>query len=243
MTLCTQPTLPRIAIIEDDCDLLQSTLEYLHIAGYAAWGVGDGDAFYKQLLVDPVDVVMIDIGLPGDDGFSIARHLRSMPYLAVIIVSARDTLDDRLTGLKTGADRYLVKPVNLDELIANINAMVRRKVVVTETASTIPPVEAETFWLLSGQGWTLTSPNGAILKLTAREYRLLQMLIADQGQTLSKMDIADNIFGRRIANRSERLDVLLARLRKKANAILNEPLPIKTAYSHGYAFTAPVKTQ
>lgn len=246
MTLYTQPTLPRIAIIEDDYDLLQSTLEYLHIAGYAAWGVGNGDAFYKQLLVDPVDVVMIDIGLPGDDGFSIARHLRSMPYLAVIIVSARDTLDDRLTGLKTGADRYLVKPVNLDELIANINAMVRHKYVVTQTTSlelAITPFEAETFWLLSGQGWTLTSPNGAILTLTAREYRLLQMLVADQGQTLSKMDIADDIIGRRIANRSERLDVLLARLRKKANAMLNEPLPIKTAYSHGYVFTAPVKIQ
>ncbi|MDO9168323.1 MAG: response regulator transcription factor [Methylobacter sp.] len=234
----TDYTPPRIAIIEDDYDLLQSTLEYLHIAGYIAWGVGNGDAFYKQLLINPVDVVMIDIGLPGEDGFSIARHLRSIPHLAIIIVSARDTLEDRLAGLNAGADRYLVKPVNLDELIANINAMVRRKDVVVDL-----PIAAGLCWRLSGQYWTLTSPSGAVLPLTAREYRLLQMLIAVQGQTISKFDIADDIIGRRIINRNERLDVLLARLRKKANATLKEPLPIKTAHMHGYAFTAPAIIQ
>ncbi|MDI1231710.1 MAG: response regulator transcription factor [Methylobacter sp.] len=238
-------TPPRIAIIEDDHDLLQSTLEYLHIAGYIAWGVGNGDAFYKQLLINPVDVVMIDIGLPGEDGFSIARHLRSIPHLAIIIVSARDTLEDRLAGLNAGADRYLVKPVNLDELIANINAMVRRKDMVVDPAieATLIQFEDGLCWRLSGQHWTLTSPSGAVLPLTAREYRLLQMLIAVQGQTISKFDIADDIIGRRIINRNERLDVLLARLRKKANATLNEPLPIKTAHMHGYAFTAPAIIQ
>ena len=242
MTANTQPTPLRIAIIEDDVDLLEITLQYMRIAGFSAWGVGNGDAFYKKLAIDPVDVVMIDVGLPGEDGFSISRHLRSIPDLSVIIVSSHDTLDDRLTGLETGADRYMVKPVNLDELIANIRAMAHHKGVDTAVPA-IKPLEAAMFWHLSSQFWTLTSPAGKVLSLTVREYRLLEILIAAEGRNISKQEIANDIIGKRMVNASERLDVLLARLRKKANDTLHEALPIITLHMHGYAFTAPAKIQ
>lgn len=233
----TSHTPPRIAVVEDDPDLLQTTLEFLHTMGYAAWGAGSGEAFYKRLLTDPVNVVILDIGLPGEDGFTIARHLRDMPHPDIIIVSARDTLDDRITGLKAGADRYLVKPVNLTELVANIETVLHRQGVIANT-----PLKPAPVWHLTSQNWTLISPDGSALKLTNREYRLLQILIAAEGQTVRKEIIADRIIGTRFLNRNERLDVLLARLRKKATATLNEPLPIKTAYQQGYVFTAPAVT-
>lgn len=240
----TSPTPLRIAIIEDDYDLLQSTLEYLHIIGYNAWGAGNSTDFYKQLLITPVDMVLIDIGLPGENGLSITKYLSTMLDLDVIIISARGTLEDRLAGFKAGADRYLIKPVNLDELIVNINAMAHHRNLLTniQVAATTQ-AEVTVLWQLSKQNWTLTSPSGTVLPLTAREYRLLQILIAASGQTISKRDIADKIIGQRITNSGERLDVLLSRLRKKSSALLNEDLPIKTAHLHGYAFTAPAKCQ
>jgi DNA-binding response OmpR family regulator len=157
-----------------------------------------------------------------------------MPHLDIIIVSARDALDDRITGLKSGADRYLVKPVNLTELVANIDAVAHRQSLATMPSSPKPT----SVWHLASKSWTLTSPGGAVLALTDREFRLLQILVEAQGQTVAKPIIADKIIGPRFLNRHERLDVLLARLRKKAAASLDTPLPIKTAYQQGYAFTA-----
>ena len=235
----------RIAIVEDDPDLLQSMLEYLHACGYAAWGVSNGDAFYKRLSIDKVDVAIIDIGLPGEDGFCITRYLRDHSDITVLIVSARDALQDRLNGLEAGADRYLVKPINLAELIANIEAIGRRKAPLAQSPDSLPTAEpaASAVWRLNSQGWTLTSPAGAVLSLTDREYRLLQLLISNPGQTVNKHDLAEQIIGKRMPNRNERLDVMVARLRKKAKTALNEELPVKTAYQLGYAFTAPALIQ
>ncbi|MDP2852107.1 MAG: response regulator transcription factor [Gallionella sp.] len=126
MTSHMHEMLARIAVVEDDADLLDTMLEYLKIQGYPAWGVRNAEDFYRRFAADVVDVVVLDIGLPGEDGISVARHLRDLPDLTIIIVSARDALDDRLVGLKAGADRYLVKPVNLIELVANIEAVGRR---------------------------------------------------------------------------------------------------------------------
>ncbi len=223
----------RIAVVEDDPDLLQTTLEFLHTVGFTAWGVSSGEAMYKRMLTEPVNLVILDVNLPGEDGFTIAKHLREISHLEVIIVSARDSLDDRITGLKAGADRYLVKPVNLSELVANIETVLTRQGLVDPT-----PIKPPAVWHLTSQNWTLISPEGCAIPLTNREYRLLQILIAAEGQTVGKNVIADKIIGTRFLNRNERLDVLLARLRKKAAATLKEPLPIKTAYQQGYVFTA-----
>ena len=103
---------PRIAIIEDDPDLRDTMVDYLQSEGYPAWGVESAEFFYRRYAVEKIDIVIVDIGLPGEDGLSVTAHLHGLPELAVIIVSARGTLDDRLAGLRAGADRYLVKPVD-----------------------------------------------------------------------------------------------------------------------------------
>jgi len=233
----------RIALVEDDQDLRQSTLEYLTLAGYRVWGAGSAEAFYRQLAADPVDVIVLDIGLPGEDGLGVAAMLKANPHVAIIILSARDGLDDRLLGLRAGADRYLVKPVNLAELAANIDAVVKR----LTPAPTHPTLElprpvlhaSSSPWRLNLQSWLLYAPNGQTLQLTAREFSLIHRLIKVQGQAVPKKELADEIFGSRIANAADRFNVLITRLRKKAEAQLTDPLPIKTAHQIGYAFTAP----
>lgn len=242
---------PRIAIVEDDQDLLQNTLEFLAAAGYPVWGAGSAEAFFRRFVAEPVEVVVLDIGLPGEDGLSVAELLCANRAVAVIILSARDAVEDRLAGLRAGADRYLVKPVNLMELAANIDAVAKRQGAPTQSLFELPhqtrPARRITdqvdggapFWRLAIQEWVLIAPDGRQLQLTAREFALLHRLIVVQGQAVPKKVLADEIFGTRIVNSAERINVLLARLRKKAAETFGEELPIKTAHQIGYAFTAP----
>lgn len=233
----------RIALVEDDADLLQTTQEYLSLAGYAVWGACSAEAFFRRFVADPVDVVVLDIGLPGEDGLSVTELLKKNPHVAVIILSARDSLDDRLAGMRAGADRYLVKPVNLRELAANIDAVIKRLQPPLARASLeLPrqvPEPSGQQWQLDIQTWQLTAPGGQQLKLTAREFALVHSLIKVRGQAIPKKDLTNEIFGPRISNASDRLNVLVTRLRKKAAEQLGDPLPIKTAHQIGYAFTAP----
>ena len=233
----------RIALVEDDIDLLNSTQEYLSLAGFSVWGAGSAEAFFRRFVADPVDVVVLDIGLPGEDGLSVTELLKKNPQVAVIILSARDSLEDRLAGMRAGADRYLVKPVNMAELAINIDAVIKRLELPLARASLDLPRQvsehSELQWKLDIQSWLLTSPGGQRLKLTAREFALLHRLIKVQGQAIPKKDLTDEIFGQRIGNAADRLNVLITRLRKKATDTLSEPLPIKTAHQIGYAFTAP----
>lgn len=232
----------RIALVEDDADLLNSTLEYLSLAGFSVWGAVSAEVFFRRFVADPVDVVVLDIGLPGEDGLSVTKLLKKNPQVAVIILSARDGLDDRLAGMRAGADRYLVKPVNLSELVANIDAVTKRMHLPLARASLELPRQVSggggQQWRLDIQAWVLTSPAGQQLKLTAREFALLHRLIKLQGQAVSKKDLTDEIFGHRISNASDRLNVLITRLRKKAADQFAQPLPVKTAHQVGYAFTA-----
>lgn len=239
MTSHIHDKLARVAVVEDDADLRDNMLEYLQVQGYPVWGVGNAEDFYRRFAVDVVDVVVLDIGLPGEDGISAARHLRELPNLMVIIVSARDALEDRLAGLKAGADRYLVKPVDLAELVANIEAVGRRPATISAMGRIQEEKPKTVLWRLAKQGWRLTGPDGKVLGLTAREFLLLKCLFEANGETVPRKLIADKIIGARVFNSDERLDVMLARLRKKCAATLGQPLPVKTAHQVGYAFTAP----
>jgi DNA-binding response OmpR family regulator len=233
---------PSIAIVEDDSDQLQSIEEFLQDSGYNVWGAGSAEAFYKGFTVQPVDVVILDVGLPGEDGLSVASLLKSRPDIGVIILSARDSLSDRLAGMRAGADRYLVKPVNLLELAANIDATASRLTPRGPSADlpAASPVIAvpSAAWVLALKDWVLSSPQGGSLSLTTHEFMFLQQLMRADGQPVSKRDLSSHLFGARAQNGAERLNLLLTRLRKKAAEAFAEPLPVKTLHQIGYAFTA-----
>ena len=229
---------PRIAIVEDDADQLHSIEEFLLDGGYPVWGAGSAEAFYRQFMASPVDVVILDIGLPGESGLSVAKLLKDKPQVEVIILSARDSLDDRLLGLRSGADRYLIKPVSLLELAANIDAVGKRLAQHSDDTPRQPVEPSMGHWTLATQDWKLRSPQGSVLALTTHEFALLNCLIRAQGSVVSKQELIIQILGPRAQNGNERLNLLVARLRKKASDTLTEPLPLKTAHQLGYAFTA-----
>ena len=234
---------PRIAIVEDDTDQLHNIEEFLLDCGYDVWGVGSAEAFYKGFTMHPVDVVILDIGLPGEDGLSVASLLKSKPEVGVIILSARDALTDRLAGMRAGADRYFVKPVNLLELVANIDATASRLVPTAMAtpgtpAAPVPHAGAAASWVLTAKDWVLTSPQGKSLQLTTHELMFVQQLIRADGQPVSKRELTEHLFGSRVQNGAERLNLLLTRLRKKAAEAFDEPLPVKTLHQIGYAFAA-----
>lgn len=235
---------PRIAIVEDDADQLHSLEEFLLDAGYPVWGVASAEAFYKRFMGEPADVVLLDIGLPGDDGLSVAALLKARPDVAVIILSARDALGDRLAGMRAGADRYLVKPVNLLELAANIDATASRlhRPAVAAGGSLVGAATgAPRPWTLALKDWALCSPAGRSLTLTTHEFLFVQHLAQAQGRPVSKRELSDKLFGARAQNGSERLNLLVTRLRKKAAEALGEALPVKTLHQIGYTFTVSVR--
>jgi DNA-binding response OmpR family regulator len=247
---------PRVAIVEDELDLLETTCEFLADLEYTVWGAASAEAFYRRQAAEPADVVVLDIGLPGEDGLSVAALLQTNPAIAVIILSARDMIEDRLAGLRVGADRYLVKPISLIELAANIDAVARRLELTTDKPRLELPrqkseprrssdpgsehLDRQDIWCLTQQDWLLAAPNGKSIKLTAREFALLHHLVEVQGQVIPKKTLADELFGTRTASGGERLVVMIARLRKKATESLGVDLPLRTAHHMGYAFTAPV---
>lgn len=229
----------RIAIVEDDFDLRQSMEECLLAYGYQVWSAGSAETFYRQIVSNPVDLVILDIGLPGEDGLSVAQHLREIAKLGVIVISGRVEVEDRLAGLRAGADCYLTKPVNLDELLANIKALFRRT--GAQSTQTVIPNPPTTSWRLDHREWLLFAPNGKFLKLTSSELILMKMLTQAQGEVVSKDNIADKLFKQSVANPDERIAVLISRLRSKVETTLGYSLPIKAVHQVGYVFTESSK--
>lgn len=233
----------RIALVEDDDDLRLTTEEYLSVAGFTVWGAGSAEEFYRKFIAQPVDIAILDVGLPGDDGLKVASLLQLNRGVDVIILSARDATEDRLAGFRAGADRYLVKPVNLAELVANIEALAKRRDRIGEHVSGSASLgdkgeEPITGWRLDATDWCLHAPSGKRLTLTAREFVLLRCLVKAEGLVVTKKVLCSELFGPRILTASDRLNVLVARLRKKAQASLSEELPLKTVHQLGYAFSA-----
>lgn len=116
-----EKTKPRVAVVEDDDDLRDNLLYFLNAYGYPVWGAESGEAFFQRLVANEVDVLVLDVGLPGEDGLAIAQRAAQLRTMAVIILSGRDSENDRQTGLDSGADLYLVKPVDLREIRASID--------------------------------------------------------------------------------------------------------------------------
>lgn len=233
-----QETKPRVAVIEDEADLRDSIVDFLAAHGYPAWGVESGEALYRRWLVEEVDILILDVNLPGENGFAVAQHASQLRDVAIIILSGRHTVDDRLTGLRCGADRYLVKPLDLRELLANIDAAWRalsRR--ANAGMSAAPPLATES-WRLDARKWTLFSPNGKAMPLTSKEYLLIRCLVDANSEPVAKAMLVTALGGDMATFDYHRIDTTLARLRKKATEATGTALPIKTLQGFGFVFAA-----
>lgn len=202
----------RVYLIEDDDDLREETVFSLSELGFDVTGFESGEVFYRALLLRGCDVAVIDVGLPGEDGFSIAAHLRAAGPMGIVMLTARSALEDRLQGLQQGADAYLVKPVHMRELAATLQALGRRLKVADEVL--VSPEEGR--WQLCDGDWTLRDPAGRQLALTTAERIFLQCLFARPGQPVSRDEIIDAMGGDVLDFDPHRIDALASRLRRKA---------------------------
>ena len=167
----------RIAIIEDSTDLLDELLAFLRYRGFDAWGVGSAEAFWRQLHRNPVDIVLVDINLPGEDGFSVLDYLHEINQFGLVVITARGHEQDRLKALNAGADLYLIKPINFSDLAESLLALGSRLRQQPLTERVTPALAAErpasSHWVLQNE--RLVAPSGRELPLTQQEYRLLEV--------------------------------------------------------------------
>lgn len=228
---------PRIAVVEDEHDLRDAVVDYLVASGYQTWGTDSAEAAYRRLVVEPVDIVLLDLGLPGEDGYSACRHLRQIPTLGVIVISAHDTVEDRVRAIECGADIYLQKPAAMREIVANIEALSRR---LSQAPMPSPPQATTPGWRLNPVDWVLLSPERRAISLSAQEFKFLQCLVmVGCNAQVSKREIADSLWGNHLSVDFARIDVLLTRLRRKCLEEGGQPLPVKTVTAYGYLLTAP----
>lgn len=233
----------RIAVVEDEASLRADVVEYLTACGHAVVGCEDGLALGRALAERPADLVILDINLPGEDGFSIAKRLRDSSDVGIIMLTARGVNVDRVVGLEIGADVYLVKPVELRELEAQVRSLSRRLTgVAAASAGAAAAVAGDTssHWIYDQLAWALVSPAGGAAKLTANERVFVSLLVERPGEPVSRAAIFKAL-GKREWDAGDRsVDSMVRRLRAKGAQALGRELPIEAVHGTGYAFTAPV---
>jgi len=198
----------RILVVEDEPDLLTGIVRALRTAGYFVDTAADGDeGLFKATSVD-YDAVLLDIMLPGQDGWTVLKRLRQSKKTPVLMLTARDASADRVRGLDTGADDYLVKPFDLPELLARIRALIRRcagqpSPTIELGAIRLDPVARR------------VTRDGAAVVLTAREYVILEYLALHRGELVTRSDLYEHVFDENDDTLSNLIDVHISNLRKK----------------------------
>ena len=200
----------RVLLVEDDAMIGEAMQGALKDAAYAVDWVQDGQAALASLACQHYDLVLLDMGLPGKDGLEVLRNLRAQSNpVPLLIVTARDGLDDRLGGLDGGADDYVLKPFEMAELLARMRAVLRRK------AGSAAPLLGNGVVSLDPATQQATASNGTCVPLTHREFALLQALLVRPGAILSRSDLEDRIYGWGEEVESNAVEFLLHALRRK----------------------------
>ena len=217
----------RVLVVEDEPDLLGSLLQALREDGYAADGAADGEeGLYKAENYD-YDAILLDVMLPKLDGWEILERLRKTKKTSVLMLTARDAVRDRVRGLNGGADDYLVKPFDLEELLARLRALIRRSASQAQSRLEIGEITIDT-------AARTVSRQGEAIELTAREYVLLEYLAIHRGEVISRTALYEHLFDENDNTLSNLLDVHVSNLRKKLGHEF-----ITTRRGHGYSIECP----
>ncbi|MCW9089576.1 MAG: response regulator transcription factor [Gammaproteobacteria bacterium] len=220
----------RILVIEDEATLLLQLRRRLEEEGYTVDTTGDGKEGLFLASEYPVDLAVVDLGLPGMPGLEIIRSLRAEGRdLPILILTARGKWEEKVTGLEAGADDYLVKPFHMEELLARVKALLRRATGSGRDELAFGPLRLDT----TGQSVTLDENP---VELTAYEYRLLEYLARHHGKVIPKAELADYLYPHDDDRDSNVIEVLIGRLRRKIDPD-SRMKPIETLRGRGYRFT------
>jgi DNA-binding response OmpR family regulator len=232
-----------IVILDDEADITRLLADYLHGHGYRVTQLHSGRALMSLMASDPPALVLLDLGLPGEDGFTIARQLREHWHCGLVIVTGRGDAVDKVVGLEVGADDYVTKPFDLRELLARIKAVLRR-IVPPEAAAPAPAANRGVVHFAGRQLDTaarrLLDASGQEVALTSGEFELLSAFVQHPGRVLSRDFLLEQTRGRSAAAFDRAIDVQVGRLRKKLEADADDPQIIKSVRGAGYIFIPPV---
>ena len=247
-----------IAVLDDEVDITQLLASYLRSHGYRVTPLHNGRSLMQMMPVDPPALVLLDLGLPGEDGFLIARQLREHWRCGLVIVTGRGDSVDKVVGLEVGADDYVTKPFDLRELLARIKAVLRRlapedvpgyahgEVHGNAHAQDLAPPGAPrgklrfAGWALDTAARSLTNPQGVDVALTSGEFDLLLAFAQHAGRVLSRDFLLEQTRRREAGPFDRTIDVQVGRLRKKLEADADVPQIIKSVRGAGYILVPPV---
>jgi DNA-binding response OmpR family regulator len=222
-------------VVEDDKSVSQLIRLYLAQAGYKVIAAEDGLNGLRMALEESPDIVLLDLNLPGIDGIDVCRNVREESEVPIIMVTARVEEDDRLTGLDLGADDYVSKPFSPRELVARVNAVLRRT-----TRDTVKREESGSQVTAGDVGIDLNRRSATVLgdeiELTPTEFRLLAYFIEGRGRTVSRDQIIENVFGYDFSGYDRTVDTHVSNLRKKLELANPNGQHLKTMYGVGYRF-------
>lgn len=237
------PEQPHILIVDDEREIRELLGRFLTQHGYRVSLAAEGKEMDRTLATARIDLIVLDVMMPGDDGLVLCRRLRANSNMPVIMLTAMGDDTDRIVGLEMGADDYLPKPFNPRELLARIKAVLRR-------AHTLPdhgaPTTSDTLeferWQFNTARRELLDQNGVTLSLSTAEHDLLMAFIEHPQRVLSRDQLLDLARGRESQLFDRSIDTLVSRLRRKLERDPKKPELIKTVWGGGYMFTADVST-
>ncbi len=219
----------RLLVIEDDATLRESLTTRLAAEGFAIEQAGDGREGLYFALEYPVDLAIIDLGLPEMSGLDIIRQAREQgKTFPILILTARDRWQDKVDGLSAGADDYVVKPFHYEEVSARVNALLRRSGGWASSLLSAGPVTLD----MARQEVTV---NEAMIELTSYEYKIIEYLMVRAGEVISKSELTDRLYDQDFERDSNVIEVFIGRLRKKLDPD-NSISPIETLRGRGYRF-------
>ncbi|MGA4843363.1 response regulator [Streptomyces sp. G45] len=223
----------RVLVVEDDPQLVRALEINLKARKYDVDAAVDGGAAQRLATARPPDVVLLDLGLPDMDGIDVIRWLRGFSRAPILVVSARQTSDEKVAALDAGADDYITKPFSMDELLARLRAAARRAAPVDRgAASAVVEAEGFTLDLLAKKALR----GGRAVRLTPTEWHLLEVLVRHRGRLVSQQQLLGEVWGPSHSTRTNYLRVYMAQLRRKLEADPAHPRHLITAPGMGYRF-------
>jgi DNA-binding response OmpR family regulator len=232
-----------ILVVDDQKEICEVVREYLSGEGYKVSVAHDGQGMRRSMQQAHVDLVILDLMLPGEDGLTLARQLRETSNVGILILTGRGETVDRIIGLEMGADDYLPKPFHLRELLARVKSVLRR---VSARDSEKPKTRSKAKfagWNLDLATRELLSPKGDEVRLTTGEFDLLAAFVNNANQVLSRDRLLDLARNREAGPFDRTIDVQVGRLRRKLEEDPDRPTIIKTVRGTGYIFTPQVEVE
>ncbi|GAB7219266.1 two-component system response regulator ArcA [Vibrio comitans] len=229
---------PNILIVEDE-QVTRSTLKSIFEAeGYTVFEAIDGDSMHQVISENSVNLVIMDINLPGKNGLLLARELREQANVALMFLTGRDNEVDKILGLEIGADDYITKPFNPRELTIRARNLLSRSMNVSKDEEESKNVEKYTFngWVLDINSRSLVNPNGEGYKLPRSEFRALLHFCENPGKIQTRAELLKKMTGRELKPHDRTVDVTIRRIRKHFESVAGTPEIIATIHGEGYRF-------